>query len=171
MLPSITDVSEDCRQRNDLRLVGEVENTIDVQHVQKLRRLHKAAFHPDFVSFVFFEGEIQQCLPVACNGGQFLALFASGLGDTPSITGMKKRNRLKEIRISNTGDDPRVLTCWPESLDKTSMPSRLRVLTIPVFPQLVADCGIHRGNQIKRVQRFASCVDLLEDDANSFLGS
>ena len=114
VFPSITDVGQYGSQRNDLRLIGQVKNAIDVQHVQKLRRLHEAPLHLRFISLVFVKREVQQCLPVACNGRQFLTLFSGLLSRAPPITRMKKRNCLKKIGIRDTGDDSGFYASRPE---------------------------------------------------------
>ena len=113
--------------------------------------------------------EVQQRLAVACDGRQFLALFSGGLRRTPSVARMKKRYRLEEIGIGYTGDDSNIFTRGPESFRKTSMPPLSYIVAVPVFSQFVARGGIHRGNQLERVQRLASSVYFFEDNANSFL--
>ena len=64
MLPGITNVSQNCRERYDLRLVGKIENAVNVQHVQKLRRLHKSPLYLRFVLPVRFKRQIQQGIAI-----------------------------------------------------------------------------------------------------------
>ncbi len=65
MLPSITDVGENGGQRDNLRLIGQIEDAVDVEHVQELRRLHKTPLDLHFISLVFLKRQVQQRLPVA----------------------------------------------------------------------------------------------------------
>ena len=65
VLPRIADVGENGGQRNDLRLIGKIKNSIDVEHVQELRRLHETTLHLRFILFVCLKRQIQQCLPIA----------------------------------------------------------------------------------------------------------
>ena len=76
MLPGIADVGEDRGQRHDLGLIGQIEDAVDVQHVQEFRGLYEAMLDLRFVPFVAVERQIQQSLPVAGNGRQFFAVLA-----------------------------------------------------------------------------------------------
>ena len=53
--------------------------------------------------------------------------------------------------------------------DEAAVPPLVRVVAVPVLPQLVAVGGIHRRDQLEGVERLAARVDLLEDDADGFL--
>ncbi len=64
MLPRVTDIGENGGQWHDLRLIGQVKNSVDVKHVEKLRGLHKTAFHLTFVLFVRRKGQVQERLPI-----------------------------------------------------------------------------------------------------------
>ena len=45
----------------------------------------------------------------------------------------------------------------------------VRLVAVPVLPQLVAVGGVHGRDQLERVERLAAGVHLLEDDADGFL--
>ena len=63
-------------KRHDLRLIRQIEDPIDVEHVQELRGLHEAALDLRLVLLVGLERQVQQRLSIARDGRQFLALLA-----------------------------------------------------------------------------------------------
>ena len=99
MLPRIADVGNDRRQRHDLRLIRQVEDSIDVQHVQELRGLHEAVLHLLLVLLVGLERQVQQRLPIARDGRQLLALLAGALRLAPAVARVKQRDRLQEVGV------------------------------------------------------------------------
>ena len=60
MLPRIANVGKDRRQRHNLRLVRQIENPVDMQHVEEFGGLDESALHLRFVLLVGIQRQIEQ---------------------------------------------------------------------------------------------------------------
>ncbi len=76
---------------------------------------------------------------------------------------------MKKIGVTHIGNDAFGRTGRSKGLNQTPVAPLRLVVTVPVFAELVAGGGIHCRHKLKRVQRFTSGVDLLEDNAYRFL--
>ena len=107
-------------------------------------------------------------MPIGRHGRQLLALLSFKFGRTPPFPRIEQRNRLKEIGIANRRDDARRFIVQAERVGEALTAAFRLVVAVPVFTQFMAGCRIHRGHEFEGVQRLASCVDLLEHNANRF---
>src|SRR5262249_17771939 len=92
MLPGIADVCQDRCKRNDLGLVGQIEETIDVEHVQKLGCGQKTAFCLRLVLFVSRERQVQKSLPIAGNLRKISSLSSQAFRHAPNVPRVEQRD-------------------------------------------------------------------------------
>jgi len=108
MLPGITNIAQDSSERDYLRLIGEVKDTVHVQHVKELGRPLKTSLRQILVFQVGTKRKVEEGLPIPRNLRKFFTHFSTGFGISAFLPGVKQRNNVKKIRIGDVGQDARV---------------------------------------------------------------
>src|SRR5437667_247816 len=65
VLPGLANLGKNGGKRDNLRLVREIEDSVDVQHMQELGGLQETALDLRLVGLVRLKRQIEQCLAVA----------------------------------------------------------------------------------------------------------
>jgi hypothetical protein len=88
VFPAIADIGKNGCEGNDLSLIGQIKDAVNLEHVQKLRRLHKAPLHFRLV-------------PLDSSSGRFNS--ACRLPETPLFARFLKDTRAEGFTHVKTG--------------------------------------------------------------------
>ena len=177
VLGLVTDFGENGSERNELGLVGQIDHPVNLLLAQELGGALEA--EPDRVAMLLVGGQrqIEQRLTGGADGGPvgFLLRWVSYRGEAQFL-GVQQGNGLQKVGRGHVGEHALRLPGGAAEVRRGVSGGRALVGVVgllvaePVVAQLVTLGGIHGGEQLEGIERLATGVDLLEDEADGFVG-